>query len=313
MSSFAPPLTPRSSAPRSDLRALARQFDRRAGLESAQFLYGEVAGRMLERLDLVKLQPRSILDCGAGGGQAALALAERFGQARYLGVDLSIRQAQWAQRQHARRGLARWFGSGPDRHFMAADAAALPLVSGSCDLVWSNLMLHWHPDPPAVLAEWQRVLRVGGLLFFSSFGPDTCRELRTALAHAGLGLATPSFVDMHDFGDMLVAAGFADPVMDQERLCLRYADAQRLLEELRQLSGNPVRDRSAGLQGRGVRRRLIEALEGLRGEDGRIPLTFEVAYGHAWRVPERLPGQASIPVSAIGGRKGGPPAGRRGV
>ncbi|WP_154389351.1 methyltransferase domain-containing protein, partial [Bordetella pertussis] len=152
-------------------------------------------------------------------------------------------------------GVAAWLGrlaqrGKPAVSFVRADLAASGLPPEQLDLVWSNLALHWHPEPHAVLAEWRRILKVGGLAMFSCLGPGTLRELREALADAGLRTATPTFVDMHDFGDLLVENGFADPVMDQETLTLTYETPQRLLEDVRALGGNPARDRRAGLAGR---------------------------------------------------------------
>src|SRR5690606_6057559 len=146
-----------------------------------------------------------------------------------------------------------------------------------------NLALHWHPAPHEVLAEWRRILRVDGLVMFSCLGPATLREVRAALDRAGLRTATLPFVDMHDFGDLLIENGFADPVMDQETLTLTYRDPLKLLADVRALGGNPARDRRRGLAGRGFRDRLAAALETQRDHDGLIKLTIEVAYGHAWR------------------------------
>lgn len=300
-----PPAPVPSSAPQLAPRAVRLQFARRAGLDEAQFLYAEIARRMAERLTLIKLAPAAILDCGCGGGSARTLLLERYRDARYLGLDSAFAQARGAAR-HAGTVPAwqRWLGRGPQHAFVVGDAAALPLAGASVDLVWSNLMLHWHGDPPRVFAEWHRVLRPEGLLLFSSFGPDSCKELRAAVAAAGLDLPTLAFVDMHDFGDMMIAQGYADPVMDQERLCLRYADAERLLAEVHALGGNAAAARRRGLLGRHARQRLIDALEAQRGEDGRIALTFEVAYGHAWRVAGRsVRSEALIPINAIGGRR----------
>ncbi|WP_154588600.1 methyltransferase domain-containing protein, partial [Bordetella pertussis] len=180
---------------------------------------------------------------------------------------------------HARQawtpgGVAAWLGrlaqrGKPAVSFVRADLAASGLPPEQLDLVWSNLALHWHPEPHAVLAEWRRILKVGGLAMFSCLGPGTLRELREALADAGLRTATPTFVDMHDFGDLLVENGFADPVMDQETLTLTYETPQRLLEDVRALGGNPARDRRAGLAGRAWLDRLHAALEARRGPQGR--------------------------------------------
>jgi len=172
-----------------------------------------------------------------------------------------------------------------------------------------NLALHWHREPHAVLAEWRRILKVGGLAMFSCLGPATLRELRQALTDAGLRTTTPAFVDMHDFGDLLVENGFADPVMDQEILTLTYRTPEKLLQDVRALGGNPAEGRRGGLVGRDWQQRLCAALEAQRRPDGVIALSIEVAYGHAWRAATHrgIAGETRLSVSAIGGRQRGTP------
>jgi malonyl-CoA O-methyltransferase len=176
---------------------------------------------------------------------------------------------------------------------VCADAANLPLRDASIDLVFSNLMLHWHPQPHRVFPEFRRVLADGGLLMFSCFGPDTLAELRSAFRETNVPAAPLPFVDMHDFGDMLVASGFATPVMDAERLTLTFSSARALLREVSMLGGNPRSDRPRGLPSGERARALLRRLDDRRDADGRIGLTFEVAYGHAWK-----------PAAAIDGRSG---------
>ena len=289
-----------------------RQFARRGDLADAQFLYGEIAQRMLGRLQYIRLQPAQMLDAGCGAGDNLPLLRERYPQAAYTGLDACAPLLAHARGRHAPAGVSAWLGKltrggKPDTRYVQADLAASGLPPESLDLVWSNLALHWHPAPHAVLAEWRRILRVGGLAMFSCLGPGTLRELRQALADAGLSTATPGFVDMHDFGDLLVENGFSDPVMDQEVLTLTYETPQRLLEDVRALGGNPALGRRAGLAGRAWRERLCEALAAQRGPDGRIALSIEVAYGHAWRAAAHraTPGETRLSVSAIGGRRGG--------
>jgi malonyl-CoA O-methyltransferase len=180
-----------------------------------------------------------------------------------------------------------------------AEAAALPLADGRVDLLFSNLMLHWHPQPHTVFPEWLRVLRADGLLLFSCFGPDTLRELRQAFAAAGIGARPVPFVDMHDFGDMMVAAGFGAPVMDAETIRLTYPTPRALLQEVAALGGNPRDDRAGGLPPGRRARALLAALEAARAADGRIALTFEIAYGHAWKPQPRLRRAASVPLEEV--------------
>ncbi len=292
-----------------------QQFNRRGDLSSAQFLYGEVARRMNERLRLVRLSPQRMLDAGCGAGHQFELLHERYPQAEYIGQDLNAGLltlarkrvqpffgAPWQQWLRKIRGLT------PRTQWLTKDLSHTDLAPESLDLVWSNLALHWHPAPHEVLQEWGRILKLNGLVFFSCFGPATMLELRTALSAAGLQTATPSFVDMHDFGDLLIEKGFADPVMDQEVLTLTYQTAEKLLEDVHALGGNPALGRRAGLVGRAWRAKLLAALEAQRHADGTIHLTIEVAYGHAWRTGtlRTQPGETRISVSAIQRKPAGP-------
>ncbi len=290
---------------------VVRQFGRRGDLEEAQFLYGEISRRMFERLEYIRLAPAAVLDAGCGAGAALPGLRERYPQAAYTGLDLCQPLLGYARRRYLptaggrlRQSVLKLAGRGVAAApvFVQADMAASGLPPESFDLVWSNLALHWHPEPHLVLAEWRRVLKVGGLAMFSCLGPGTFRELRAALSQAQLQTATPSFVDMHDFGDLLIENGFADPVMDQETLTFTYQHAASLLDDVRRLGGNPVRGRRRGLATRGWREQLLSALESQRGPDGLIRLTLEVAYGHAWRAAAHraAPGETRISISAIG-------------
>jgi malonyl-CoA O-methyltransferase len=279
-----------------DPKAVSRQFGRRARRPvGSDFLLREVERRMLERLDVVKRVPATVLDAGCGLGHGAAGLQQRYPQALVLGVDIAPPAAAVSAARHGRRArqslagrLQSWFGASaaPGGHpmFVAADTLQLPLRDASVDLVWSNLAWHWFADPPAVLGEWYRAIRPEGLLMFSAFGVDTLRELRA------LGATLPEFPDMHDIGDAVAAAGFAEPVMDTERLTITWSEPAALLAEVRALGGNASRARARGLQGRGRHQHWIEALETLRGPDGRLSLSVEVAYGHAWCPPrKRLP------------------------
>jgi malonyl-CoA O-methyltransferase len=150
------------------------------------------------------------------------------------------------------------------------------------------MMLHAVVDPTALIARWQQLLRADGFVMFSCLGPGTLRELRTLYDRLGWPAPTPGFVDMHDFGDMLVHAGFADPVMDQETLTLRWSSPRALLAELRALGGNTAPDRASGLRTPRWRARLERELESLAAPDGTLGLSFEVAYGHAFKAAPRL-------------------------
>jgi malonyl-CoA O-methyltransferase len=278
----AAPLTPRL-----DARQVRRGFARAAaGYDAVAVLQREVAARMLERLDYVKIQPPTVIDLGCGAGASLVALGERYPRARIVGVDVSEAMLRVASRQ---RSHLRWmlpFLRGPKQaSLLVADAQALPLRTGMAGFIWSNLMLHWLADPLAGLREMHRTLEIGGLLMFSTFGPDTLKELRASFSD-GYAHTLP-FVDMHDYGDMLIECGFADPVMDAEHLTLTYPTLDALFGELRQ-SGSTcaTRDRRRGLMSRRVWQNACGKYEKQR-IGGRLPATFEVVYGHAWKAEPR--------------------------
>jgi malonyl-CoA O-methyltransferase len=275
-----------------------RQFDRRAArFGQHDFIVREVGRRLIERLQVIRLDPRRIVDAGCGAAGARRALLERFPRAEWLGFDLSTAMLAQAPPLPLLTRLLSW--RAPRARSACADAAALPLAEGGADLLFSNLMLHWHPQPHVVFPEWLRVLRVDGLLLFSCFGPDTLKELRRAFAEAGIAARPMPFVDMHDFGDMMVAAGFATPVMDAETIRLTYASPQALLREAAALGGNPRDDRRDGLVSGARARALLAALDGMRDAQGRIGLSFEVAYGHAWKPQPRIRGQSTVSLDRL--------------
>lgn len=288
----APPRVPaRVTTVRAQFDARARRFS------SHDALVREVRGRLVDRLQYIRLAPQCVLDIGCGAGGAIGALAARYPSALVAGLDLS--EAMLRRRTGGpRERLPRWLGGRPPA-LAVADAARLPIADDATDLVFSNLMLHWHPEPHTLFPEWKRVLRVGGLLLFSCFGPDTLKELRAA-CRAALPEARPMpFIDMHDLGDMMVASGFADPVMDAEVLTLTYRSSRDLLREARALGGNPRDDRAPALPSGRQARSLLDALGAQGGEDGRLGLTFEVTYGHAWKPAPRSETTASVSLEAL--------------
>jgi len=286
-----------------DPRAVRRQFSRRAAAPGrADFLHAEIETRMLERLDLVRLQPRSVLDVGCGAGRGLLALTKRFPSAELLGLDASAAMARVARSAFAApaRGLLARLRPGaarPVARIAVADAHALPLGDASVDLIWSNLALHWFAAPERAVAEWYRVARPEALVQFTFFGVDTFAELRA------LGARMMVFHDLHDVGDLLAATGFAEPVMDSERLTLSWATPQALLDDLRALGGNALRGRFRGLLGRGHRDAWWRALETLRRPDGRLHATVEVVFGHAW-CPARKRRADGLPTVEFVPRRG---------
>ena len=275
------------------------QFDRRAARFAAHdFIVREVGRRLIERLQVIRLDPQCIADVGCGSGGARDALLARFGRARWLGIDIS--PSMLARAAPATSLFSRVLAGRARRAaVMCAEAAALPLADDSVDLLFSNLMLNWHPQPHLVFPEWRRVLRVEGLLLFSCFGPDTLKELRQACAAAGIAARPMPFVDMHDFGDMMVASGFDTPVMDTETIRLTYADPRALLREAAALGGNPRDDRASGLVSGRRARALIAALRDMRDANGRNTLSFEIAYGHAWKPQPRVRGRSTVPLENL--------------
>lgn len=297
----------RLSAPIDLGRVRSTLFRDPARVAESGFLRREVASRMHERLTVIKLEPSLVLDAGCGEGADLITLQKRFAQATVLGLDASfgmLLEAQAVQKDglsSVHRTLQQLLpaGMGIERDsmvgLMCGDFMRLPLAGNSVDMVWSNLAVHWHPQPDEVFGEWRRVLRRDGLLMFSCFGPDTFKELRTAFAESDAQHVLP-FVDMHDFGYMLVNARFSTPVMDMETLTITYDSVDKLLADVRAIGGNPLDTRPRGLFGRSAWHRVVERLEKQRRDaDGKIPLTVEVSYGHAFRpVPRTTASGESI-------------------
>jgi len=278
-----------------DARAVRFHFARAAATyDAAAVLQREIGRRMAEKLDVVKLAPAVILDAGCGTGDALADLALRYPDARLVALDVALPMLAAARAKAAERRstLSRLLsalsgGAGGNVGYVCADVGRLPFAAGTFDFAWSNLALQWADDLPHALAELGRVLRAGGLVTFSTFGPDTLRELRAAFAGVDRHSHVSRFVDMHDIGDMLVGAGFGDPVMQMEYMTLTYADAWAMVRDLKAIGAtNATKARPRSLMGRRRWERALASLETARHE-GRIPATFEVIYGHAWRVPAK--------------------------
>ena len=270
------------SAPFVDSHKVRRNFARAAtAYDGSAVLQREVANRMLERLDYVKIAPQRVLDVGCGTGGSLTALGERYPKSFVFGADASEAMLQAGRGQRKRMRWLLPFMRGNTASLLSADAQALPLKTASVGLIWSNLMLHWVDDPLAAFRESHRVLDIGGLLMFSTFGPDTLKELRACFSDGHEH--THRFVDMHDYGDMLVECGFADPVMDVEMLTMTYPGVDELFSDLRRNGAScAMQTRRSGLMGRQAWQAARAAYERLL-KDGRLPATFEVVYGHAWK------------------------------
>ena len=271
-----------------DKRLVRRSFEQAAATyDAAAALQNEVCRRMLARLDYIKLEPAVILDAGSGTGNALAGLLARHPRARVIALDLALAMAR---RSLARR---RWWRSlfergGPRLSALCGDMEQLPFGAGAAGMVWSNLALQWAPDPRRTFAEMHRVLAPGGLLMFSSFGPDTLKELRAAWQGVDGHTHVHRFIDMHDVGDMLVAAGYADPVMDMEHVTLTYADVHALMHDLKAMGAhNLTVGRRPALGGRALLAQVAQNYEVAR-RDGKLPATFEVIYGHAWKPAPRV-------------------------
>lgn len=281
-----------------DLNRVRHLFNQPKKHNADDFIQREIAGRMLERLQLIKLDPKRVLDAGCGRGDDLKALQTHFSAAHIIGLDAAQQLLQRALMIKKSRGLLSSWLSRKNKvandQLINGDFGRLPLPDLSIDLIWSNLALHWHFDPDQVLKEWRRVLRANGLLMFSCFGPDSLKELRHAFEGVDETPHTLRFVDMHDFGDMLINAGFATPVMDMEIITLTYATVEQLLAEVRSFGGNPLSTQRRGLMGKAAWNQMHAALGQSRTEDGRVPLTLEVIYGHAFKPIQNNRSEVSI-------------------
>lgn len=250
------------------------------------WLHEEVAQRMEERLAWIKLQPAAWAHWAPlrGGLQAHQLLRDRYPAAKTHLVEADESQAKRARRALEKPWWTpkRW--TGPSMEWGAP-------ADGAVQMLWANMSLHMSADPQSLMAQWHRALAVDGFLMFSCLGPDTLRELRALYESRGWPAPTHEFTDMHDWGDMLAGAGFAEPVMDMERITLSFDTPERLLQELRGLGRNLSTARFPGLRGRAWHAKLLQAME------PPLQLTFEVIYGHAFKPVPRLTMQAQTEVS----------------
>lgn len=278
-----------------DKKLIQRHFDDRASVyESSAILQREVGQHMLSRLDYVTLQPTVVLDVGCGTGRSVQALLQRYRSASVLALDVSA-----GMLQQTRKHFGWWRKPG----LICGDAESLPIADNSVDLIHSNLMLQWC-EPQRVFAEFLRVLRPQGLLMFSTFGPDTLMELRTSWAQVDQQAHVNHFIDMHLLGDHLLQAGFANPVMDMDMMRLTYQTAREVMQDLKAIGANTIRQRAhKGLVTKNKMNRVYAAYESYRRE-GVLPASFEVVYGHAWKAErQRQPkqsGEIRIPIDQLG-------------
>jgi malonyl-CoA O-methyltransferase len=292
-------MTEQNNQYRIDKQLARRAFDRAADTyDGVAELQCEIGDRLIGRLDYIRQQPRRILDLGAGTGFFTAALLKRYRKADVVALDIAERMLQRVQ---ARAG---WFRR---PRCVCADAESLPFADDSFDFIFSNLMLQWCGNLEATLTELRRVLAPGGLLMFTTFGPDTLMELRASWEAVDGYTHVNAFVDMHDVGDALLATRWAEPVMDSERITVTYRELRTLMQDLKHIGAhNVTAGRARGLTGKQHMQQLAEAYERFR-EDGVLPASYEVVYGHAWS-PVNKHAAAGNEVSLASLQSSGPAA-----
>ena len=274
-----------------DRRAMRSAFEKAAiSYDAAAVLQREVANRLVERMSLMAMKPISILDAGSGTGFVSQLIAARFPKAKITALDLAFNMLKQAKSKHSFK--QRW---NKQFRYVNAEVESLPFADASVELIISGLTLQWCQDLPKVFKEFRRVLAPGGLLLFSSFGPDTLKELRHSWAEVDDVPHVNAFADMHDVGDALMQSGFADPVMDMEMLTVTYKDVKTVMSDLKQIGAhNVMQGRSHNITGKNKLQKMIEAYEQFRA-DGLLPVSHEIVYGHAW-VPEAKENESGVVV-----------------
>ena len=254
---------------------IRQAFDRAAeSYDGAAVLQQEVCRRLLEKLEYIRLSPERILDAGVGTGAAIIPLLKRYRKSRLVALDLSERMLAKAQ---GHRTMWR------KPELVCADIEQLPFRENSFELIFSSLTLQWCNDLDATLRDLLRILRPGGLLLFTTFGPDTLKELRASWQQIDDAVHVNEFTDMHDIGDGLLQSGYADPVMEAEMMTIQYTRVDKLMADLRAIGANvPAAGRRPGLMTPSALRRLRAAYDAYR-IDQLLPATYEVIYGHAWK------------------------------
>jgi len=274
-----------------DRDAMRAAFEKAAvSYDAAAVLQQEVADRLVERMGLMAMKPVSILDCGSGTGFVSQLLVERYPKAKITALDLAFNMLKQAKGK--RTFKQRW---NKQFRYVNAEVESLPFADASMELIISGLTLQWCQDLPKVFKEFKRVLAPGGLLMFSSFGPDTLKELRQSWAEVDDLAHVNAFADLHDVGDALLKSGFADPVMDMEMLTVTYKDVKTVMRDLKQIGAhNVMQGRSHHVTGKNKLQKMIQSYEQFR-EGGLLPVSHEIVYGHAW-VPEAQEKESGIVV-----------------
>ncbi len=270
-----------------DKKQLRTAFERAASsYDQAAVLQREISNRMLSRLEYIKYQPDVILDAGSGTGYGSQQLAKRYPASQLIAMDIAR-----AMLLHARPNTAWWQRLLPllqqHSYYVCADIEQIPIKNESVGMIWSNLALQWCNDLEHTFAEMHRILRTDGLVMFSTFGPDTLKELRQSFAQVDAFSHVNRFIDMHDIGDLLVHNGFSTPVMDMEYITLTYPDVTSVMRDLKAIGAHNVTlGRNQGMMGKNKWQKAIAEYEKLR-RDGKLPATYEVVYGHAWKPQSR--------------------------
>ena len=277
-----------------DKKQAQRSFARAArDYDAAAVLQREVGNRLLERLDYINFTPAVILDVGAGTGYCTALLQKKYPKAHMLALDIAQPMLVYA-----RHKSSLWSRLRNKTEYLCADAEALPLADNSVDMVFSNLTLQWVNQLEHTLREFARVLRPGGMILFSTFGPDTLSELQQAWQITDAYTHVNAFIDLHDIGDILMRVQLAEPVMDAERIILTYPDVFRLMHDLKAIGAHNVTlHRAKGLTGKEKFKLVEKAYEEFR-RNGVLPASYEVVYGHAWG-PIQQQGATSIPLDQI--------------
>lgn len=274
-------------------------FDRSASrYDEVAILQHDIGQQLLERLDFILMEPQRILDLGAGTGICSAALAKKYKKAQTIALDLAPNMLREAKK---RRG---WFSK---QSFLCADAEYLPLVDHSVDLIFSNFAIQWCGDLDQLFSEVRRVLRPGGLLMFSTLGPDTLKELRQSWQKTDDDIHVNAFMDMHDIGDGLLRSQLSDPVMDAATYTLTYKDTRALMSDLKVLGAHNVNQgRSHGLTGRQRIKTMTQHYEKFRQQDGLLPASYEVIFGLAWAPDEKqtvqrrqADGSITVPIKSF--------------
>lgn len=263
-----------------DSRQVRRRFDRAAaGFDDADFVHAVTRDGLLSRLEPLVIEASTVIDLGSATGSASRALRDRFGRVHLISVDLALGMLRQGRKKRA------WFANSS---FVQATAAALPFAAQSVDVVFANLLLPWVDNPAPVFSEIARILRKGGVFAFATFGPDSLLEIRRAWSQVDNNAHVNPFMDMHDLGDGLLKAGFADPVLDVDRLTISYDSAEKLFADLTAAGGrNALRQRNPSLVGKQRFRRMVDALQS-SGTDGKITLNLELVFGHCWGAGRKM-------------------------